>query len=139
MFGQALGQSAGRSAGRGRSQSVNVETVNYFFDDPIELHLIAVLWLMREGRHLDAKFLPECCGSRLSPKLHEENDDSLQLFTKYHEQYSRWRDTGISEAKHLLVEERRSVAKRTSTSSRSSQLQKLIRQSQKHHVDDAFF
>jgi hypothetical protein len=90
--------------------SVEVETVNYFFDGPIELHLIAVLWLMRDGRHLDAKFLPECCGSRLSPKLHDENDDSLQLFTKYHEQYSRWRDTGIRKAKQLLVEERRSVA-----------------------------
>lgn len=90
--------------------SVEVETVNYFFDGPIELHLLAVLWLMREGRHLDAMFLPECCGSRLSSKLHEENDDSLQLFTKYHEQYSRWRDTGIRKAKQLLVEERRNVA-----------------------------
>jgi len=90
--------------------SVDVESVNYFFDGPIELHLIAVLWLMREGRHLDAKLLPECCGSRLSPALHDENDDSLQLFTKYHEQYSRWRDSGIRKAKQLLEEERRSVA-----------------------------
>lgn len=90
--------------------SINIETVNYFFDGPIELHLIAVLWLIREGRHLDAKFLPECCGSRLSPKLHEENDYSLQLFTKYHEQYSRWRDSGIRKAKQLLVEEQRNVA-----------------------------
>lgn len=89
---------------------VDVETVNYFFDGPVELHLLAVLWLMREGRHLDAKLLPECCGSRLSSALHEEDDDSLQLFAKYHEQYSRWRDTGISKAKQLLVEERRSVA-----------------------------
>jgi hypothetical protein len=92
------------------SPHVDVETVNYFFDGPIELHLIAVLWLMREGRHLDAKLLPECCGSRLSPALHDENDDSLKLFNKYHEQYSRWRDTGIRTAKQLLVEERRSVA-----------------------------
>lgn len=90
--------------------SIEVENVNYFFDGPIELHLIAVLWLMREGRHLDEKFLPECCGSRLSSKLHEEYDDSLQLFTKYHEQYSRWRDSGIRKAKQLLVEERRNVA-----------------------------
>lgn len=90
--------------------AVEVEAVNYFFDGPVELHLIAVLWLMREGRHLDATFLPECCGSRLSPKLHEEDDDSLQLFAKYHEQYSRWRDSGIRKAKHLLVEERRNVA-----------------------------
>ncbi len=90
--------------------SIDVESVNYFFDGPIQLHLIAVLWLMREGRHLDSRLLSECCGSRLSPKLHEENDDSLQLFTKYHEQYSRWRDTGIHKAKHLLAEEKRSVA-----------------------------
>jgi hypothetical protein len=92
------------------ASAIEVETVNYFFDGPIELHLIAVLWLMREGRHLDAKFAPQCCGSRLSPKLHNEDDDSLQLFTKYHEQYSRWRDTGIRKAKQLLVEERRNVA-----------------------------
>lgn len=90
--------------------SVDVESVNYFFDGPIELHLIAVLWLIREGRYLDSKLLPECCGSRLSPKLHDESDDSLQLFTKYHEQYSRWRDTGIRKAKQLLEEERCSVA-----------------------------
>lgn len=89
---------------------IGVERVNYFFDGPVELHLIAVLWLMREGRYLDAKLLPECCGSRLSPKLRQENDDSLQLFAKYHEQYSRWRDTGIRKAKQLLVEERRNVA-----------------------------
>lgn len=89
---------------------IDVDAVNYFFDGPIELHLIAVLWLMREGRHLDARFLPECCGSRLSPTLSDEHDQSLQLFTKYHEQYSRWRDSGIRKAKQLLVEERRNVA-----------------------------
>src|SRR5690606_9354780 len=33
-----------------------------------------------------------------------------QLFMKYHEQYSRWRDTGIKKAKQLLVEEGRNVA-----------------------------
>ena len=90
--------------------AIEVETVNYFFDGPIELHLISVLWLMREGRYLDAEFLPECCGSRLSPKLQSGDDDSLQLFKKYHEQYSRWRDMGIRKAKQLLVEERRNVA-----------------------------
>jgi hypothetical protein len=92
------------------ADTIDVEAVNYFFDGPVELHLIAVLWLMREGRHLDVRLLPECCGSRLSPKLRDEDDDSLQLFTKYHEQYSRWRDSGIRKAKQLLVEEGRNVA-----------------------------
>lgn len=90
--------------------TIEVATVNYFFDGPIELHLMAVLWLMREGRYLDDQLLPECCGSRLSPRMREEDDDSLQLFMKYHEQYSRWRDTGIKKAKQLLVEEGRNVA-----------------------------
>ena len=92
------------------AEQIKVDTVNYFFDGPIELHLIAVLWLMREGRHLDEQLLPECCGSRLSPKLREDGDDSLELFIKYHEQYSRWRDSGIRKAKQLLVEEGRNVA-----------------------------
>lgn len=92
------------------ADTIEVDTVNYFFDGPIELHLIAVLWLMREGCHLDALLLSECCGSRLSARLRDEDDDSLQLFTKYHEQYSRWRDSGIKKAKQLLVEEGRNVA-----------------------------
>ena len=111
------GENEGNPADHGRfitnvtsADTIEVETVNYFFDGPIELHLIAVLWLMREGRHLDDHFLPECRGSRLSPKLRDEGDDSLELFTKYHEQYSRWRDSGIKKARQLLVEEGQNVA-----------------------------
>lgn len=89
---------------------IEVEKVNYFFDGPIELHLIAVLWIMQEGRFLDAQLGPESCGSRLVAGLHSEDDDSFGLFLKYHEQYSRWRDTGIRKAKQLLVEDRSNVA-----------------------------
>ena len=89
---------------------IEVETVNYFFDGPIELHLVAVLWIMREGRVLDRVLGGECCGSRLSANLHGEDDDSIALFAKYHEQYARWRDTGIRRAKQLLVDEQRNVA-----------------------------
>lgn len=90
--------------------TIRVESVNYFFDGPIELHIIAVLWIMLEGWRLDAQLIPESCGSRLSPRLQDEDDDSLHLFTKYHEQYARWRDTGIRKAKQLLVGEQRNVA-----------------------------
>lgn len=89
---------------------IEVEKVNFFFDGPIELHLIAVIWIMLEGRHLDEMLYDNCFGSRLSRHLSNEEDDSLALFTKYHEQYSRWRDTGIRKAKELLVDERRNVA-----------------------------
>jgi len=89
---------------------VEVEKVNYFFDGPIELHLIAVLWIMLEGRYLDAQLGPECCGSRLLPNLHNDSDSSPGLFRKYHEQYSRWRDRGIRKAKQMLTEDRTNVA-----------------------------
>jgi hypothetical protein len=89
---------------------IEVEKVNYFFDGPVELHLIAVLWIMMEGRILDNALGGECCGSRISTNLNEPNDDSIALFAKYHEQYARWRDVGIRRAKQLLVEEQRNVA-----------------------------
>ena len=90
--------------------AIEVERVNYFFDGPIELHLIAVLWIMLEGRFLDGALGEECCGSRLSSNLQDEDDESIALFAKYHEQYARWRDTGIRRAKQLLVDEQRNVA-----------------------------
>ncbi|WAG81359.1 RNA-directed DNA polymerase [Metapseudomonas furukawaii] len=92
------------------ASAIDVDRVNFFFDGPVELHLIAVLWIMLEGRHLDRALGDECCGSRLSDHLQDEKHDSLALFTKYHEQYARWRDTGIRKAKQLLVDERRNVA-----------------------------
>lgn len=92
------------------ASSIEVEKVNYFFDGPIELHLVAVLWIMLEGRFLDAALGDVCCGSRLSENLCNEDDESIALFAKYHEQYARWRDTGIRKAKQLLIDERRNVA-----------------------------
>lgn len=89
---------------------IEIEKVNYFFDGPIELHLIAALWIMLEGQILDDFLGEECCGSRLSTNLKDEDDESIALFAKYHEQYARWRDTGIRRAKQLLVEEQRNVA-----------------------------
>lgn len=89
---------------------IDVERVNYFFDGPIELHLIAVLWIMLEGRLLDDMLGTECCGSRLSSNLGNDDDESISLFSKYHEQYARWRDTGIRRAKALLVDEQKNVA-----------------------------
>ncbi|MHB1678133.1 MAG: reverse transcriptase domain-containing protein [Sulfuriferula sp.] len=87
----------------------HVARVNYFFDGPIELHLIAVLWIMFEGRVLDAQLGKECYGSRLEDGLGNPDDRSAGLFRKYHELYARWRDSGIRKAKQLLTEERTSV------------------------------
>jgi hypothetical protein len=92
------------------SPTIEVDQVNYFFDGPIELHLIAVLWIMIDGVKLDTELGAECCGSRLSGNLLDSDDDSIALFAKYHEQYARWRDSGISKAKQLLVDDGVNVA-----------------------------
>lgn len=92
------------------TDKIEVEKVNYFFDGPIELHLIAVIWIMQEGLFLDGQLGPECCGSRLNATVFKNDDDSLGLFQKYHEQYSRWRDNGIKKAKQLLTEDKVNVA-----------------------------
>ena len=89
---------------------IEVEKVNYFFDGPIELHLVAVFWIMTEGRFLDYQLGPECCGARLVSILHSGSDNSAELFRKYHEQYSQWRDRGIRKAKQILTEDHANVA-----------------------------
>ncbi len=87
-----------------------IDKVNYFFDGPIEIHLIAILWIMFEGYLLDAKLGDECFGSRLEGNLSNPNEDrSPGLFRKYHERYAKWRDSGIRKAEHLLTEEQTSV------------------------------
>ncbi len=86
-----------------------VSRVNYFFDGPIELHLIAVLWIMFEGCVLDNQLGKECYGARLEDVLNKPDDQSAGLFRKYHELYARWRDSGIRKAKQILIEEKTSV------------------------------
>jgi hypothetical protein len=86
-----------------------IARVNYLFDGPIELHLLAVLWLMTTGHRLDRQLKPNCLGSRLDPLVGKEDDHSANLFLKYHELYSKWRDNGIGKAADLLTKENRSV------------------------------
>ncbi len=86
-----------------------VEKVNYFFVGPIQLHLIAVLWLMVQGRILDQQLTSDCYGSRLYHDVGNAGDKSIRLFRKYHDLYAEWRDAGIRKAKQLLTEEKRSV------------------------------
>ncbi|MCF3651773.1 reverse transcriptase domain-containing protein [Synoicihabitans lomoniglobus] len=86
-----------------------IEKVNYLFDGPIELHLIAVLWLMTNGFKLDALLVENCYGSRLDNLVGNEDDHSANLFQKYHERYAKWRDDGINKAADLLTRENRSA------------------------------
>ena len=87
----------------------NVTKVNYFFDGPIELHLIAVLWIMNEGYILDSLLGDECYGNRIHSNVGQTADGSPNLYIKYHELYTKWRDEGIKKAQQLLVDEKKNV------------------------------
>lgn len=87
-----------------------VDKVNYIFDGPVELHLIAVLWLMTEGKQYDETLSNKhCMGSRLHEFVGKDDDHSAYLFKKYHELYSKWRDDGIQTARQMLTEKQQSV------------------------------
>lgn len=88
---------------------LSIRKVNYFFDGPIELHVISVLWIMREGYLLDLSLGPECYGARLEPQIGKKEDTSHQLYKRYHELYKEWRDCGIKKATHMLADEQTSV------------------------------
>ncbi|TXI27221.1 MAG: hypothetical protein E6Q60_10425 [Nitrosomonas oligotropha] len=90
-------------------ENYKIEKVNYIFDGPIELHIIAVLWLMIEGPKIDGELARNCMGSRLHPLVGQYEDHSAHLFKKYHELYAKWRDDGIKKARDLLVNEEQSV------------------------------
>ena len=88
----------------------DVDKVNYIFDGPVELHLIAVLWLMTEGKHYDEMLSKKhCMGSRLHDLVGKDDDHSAYLFKKYHELYAKWRDDGIQTARQMLTEKQQSV------------------------------
>ncbi|RYZ73499.1 MAG: hypothetical protein EOP09_01805 [Proteobacteria bacterium] len=86
-----------------------ISKVNYIFDGPVELHLIAVLWLMMEGALYDKTLSDHCMGTRLHSFVGRSDDHSAYLFKKYHELYAKWRDSGIEKAHELLSKDRQSV------------------------------
>ena len=84
--------------------SYNLDSVNYFADIPIQLHILAVLWVNYVGRILDDKCNDNCLGNRVENSYkvckeknipQSENSYSFTLFTYYLPYYNRWRDTAI--------------------------------------------
>lgn len=84
-------------------QPFHVNRVNYFIDAPIELHIISVLWILKEGYCLQESYQRYNYGYQISLKDGKQGVvDGLQLFHRYFEQYQRWRDKSIDTAKKLL-------------------------------------
>lgn len=87
-----------------------IERVTPFIDAPIELHIIAVLWIMKHGVTLDANLKDECLGNRLL--LNKDKTEVVQgsgLFKPYFNQYQKWRDEAVEVAEDIL-KNRKNVA-----------------------------
>lgn len=81
----------------------NLKKVNYFFEGPIELHLISLLWIINEGYVLHKDYAKD--NYAYSLELNPENGnvvDGLRLFKPYFEQYQKWRDTGVDIAQNIV-------------------------------------
>lgn len=74
-----------------------------FIDLPIELHLISLLWILKNGVELDKSLFEGCYGNRLI--LNKEKTKVVHgsgLFKPYPKQYQKWRDKSVEIAeKHF--------------------------------------
>ncbi len=73
-----------------------------FIDASIDIHLIAVLWTMRYGYHLDKSLSKNCFGNRLDLNLEGKIPEGRRLFKKYERQFQNWWSKAIEAAKELL-------------------------------------
>ena len=79
------------------------EDYNFYIDAPIEIYLIDVLWMMKEGFLLiDSQIKNDCYGNSL---VFETDGDSYgikrghYLVERYFDKYQKWRDNGIKIAR----------------------------------------
>src|SRR6185437_7159600 len=78
-----------------------IERVAIFCDVPIELHLIAVIWIIEFGYILDRELSDSCYGNRLL-LTDRKVKHGRTLFKPYVRQYQKWWSSGIDAAKELL-------------------------------------
>lgn len=80
-----------------------IERLMIYADIPIELHIVAVLWVMLFGSKLDKELDQYCWGNRL---IIDEDTEEIKagrhLFKPYFKQYQQWWSKAIDEANHLL-------------------------------------
>ncbi|TDO94101.1 reverse transcriptase (RNA-dependent DNA polymerase) [Halanaerobium saccharolyticum] len=79
------------------------ERTKYLVDADIEIHIIAVLWVMKVGYKLENNFSNNSYGYKL--ELSKENNNQiakgLKLFKPYFYQYQDWRDNALDAAQAL--------------------------------------
>ncbi|MGZ8223322.1 MAG: hypothetical protein ACXWT0_16905, partial [Methylobacter sp.] len=92
------------------SQKYESQKINYLIDAPVELHILDVLWCTVVGSALEEKLTQDCYGNRLHQtakrflqniKGEQSNCGSGEIFKRYIDQYSAWRDQAINCATEL--------------------------------------
>lgn len=89
------------------ASEVNVDNFNVLINAPIQIHVLAVVWVMIVGRYLDCYNEGHNYAYRLY-KFDEDNQGdeyknySLKLFKPYYEGYQKWRDNALKKASELL-------------------------------------
>lgn len=79
-----------------------LEKPNFLIDAPIEIHLISILWIMKEGYGL-ASEITNNYGYDLAVTNNSKRVVSgKKLFNPYFENYQLWRDKGIKTAKGII-------------------------------------
>ena len=85
------------------NKKYEIERVTPFINAPIELHIISVLWIMKQGVKLDKALDPNCLGNRLL--LNKEQTSIVEgsgLFKPYFNQYQKWRDGAVQAASSII-------------------------------------
>ena len=80
---------------------------NYIIKAPIEIHILSVLWILKEGYKLDLEMSDDIYGSRLEINKNNKCVDRYKknIFKLYHKQYSSWRDRALERVSDIINKE----------------------------------
>ena len=85
-----------------------IEDVNFFINLPVELQIIDTLWCMTVGKRLQKKFNTDILYANILDLNKSRKFKSKNLFKKYFQQYSKWRDNAINEVGKLYSHKNKS-------------------------------
>lgn len=83
------------------SDNIEIDSYNNYIDAPIEIYILDILWIIKEGLYLiNDKINNNCYGNTL---VIDKNNGCVKhghyLFNRYFDKYQTWRDNGIKAAR----------------------------------------
>lgn len=87
------------------TKNSEIDKLAIFINLPIELHIVSVLWLMIYGPKIERKIKKNNFGNRLFLNESGSIGNGRILFKPYQEQFQKWWNKAVEEAKALLEKE----------------------------------